>query len=957
MSRRSLSPNMRRLLMCTSLLSGAVFALGAHADPASDPTAALDEVVVTGTHVRSEFNSTLPVQVITAEAAELRGVADTTAMLQTSSLATGSYQTNNMLTGYVVDGGSGVNTISLRGLGANRTLVLLNGRRMGPAGVGGTVGPIDLNTIPQSTIERVDILKDGASSIYGSDAVAGVVNIITKTKMDGGQLTAYASDPVAGAGQSYRLNGSWGKTFDRGYLLLGGEYFEQKALRRRNRDDTACSADMVDAYSGGPRVDYTASDGSYKCYNQLSNVIYGRYNGSSAGYMQYRQDGVAYPTVAATQYASLARQTVNGVADTFSYANYDSESWNNSTVISPVKRYSVTASGAYDVSAHVQAYGEFLFNRRQSEQDGSRQLFPTVSTSNPNAYVDGVSVNGYPVISLASDYSQTVDYFRGVGGLRGDIAAGPLNGWTWDIYAEGSHSHGKYQKDVIYNDAIAATTGASACNQSLVTISGGDCSTLSGGIPWYSQRVLAGNFTDAERAFLFGVDYGETTYDQTLLEGSLSGDLFRLPAGMVSGAFGLSIRHERINDNPGYETVASNLWGQTTAGITKGDDTVKEAFAEITAPLAKDLPLIHSLELNVSGRWTDYDSYGSQGTYKVGLAWKPVDQILVRGTYGTSFRAPTLYELYLADQTSFLGQTSVDPCINYGTNASSVVAGNCAAAGIPSDYAGAGSSAEVSTGGGRNLKAETSKAWTLGVTWTPHFADLSIAVDYFDIRVANEIRQFGAANILAQCYQGDAAYCTLFTRDPTTFQVLTVDNGYVNVASQVNRGIDLTIRYARPLGSWGDLRLDGQFTWQLEDRTQLLGGADAEDYNGSTYGYDGPDFTGQVQARIDHGPWTYAWSIDVYGKGSDTEIYGDDTYTWARYGTSVYYKQYTEFTAYHTATVRRRFDDMTAEVGIQNIFDEPAPSASYGQFRTGTAALNGYDYLGRRVFVSVTKTW
>ena len=183
----------------------------------AEEASTVEDVVVTGSRIRrNEFTSSAPIQVITSEQSTLEGLVDTTQILQESSVASGSFQTNNQLTGFVTTGGPGANSISLRGLGASRTLVLLNGRRVGPAGVQGTVGPVDLNVIPSSIIERVEILKDGASSIYGSDAVAGVINIITKSNLDGAVLDVYANQPFQQGGAQYRLSGAWGRTFEIG---------------------------------------------------------------------------------------------------------------------------------------------------------------------------------------------------------------------------------------------------------------------------------------------------------------------------------------------------------------------------------------------------------------------------------------------------------------------------------------------------------------------------------------------------------------------------------------------------------------------------------------------------------------------------------------------------------------------------------------------------------------------
>ena len=192
----------------------------------------VEKVVVTGSRLRkSEFTSSSPIQVITREETTLEGLNDTSSILQGSTLAAGSQQINNTFGGFVTQGGPGANTLSLRGLGAQRTLILINGRRIAPAGTRGQTGQADLNTIPDSMVERYEILKDGGSTVYGSDAVAGVVNIITKQNYDGLNFTGFSSQPFETGGAEYQVTGTWGETFERGHFMMTGEYFRRDPLR------------------------------------------------------------------------------------------------------------------------------------------------------------------------------------------------------------------------------------------------------------------------------------------------------------------------------------------------------------------------------------------------------------------------------------------------------------------------------------------------------------------------------------------------------------------------------------------------------------------------------------------------------------------------------------------------------------------------------------------------------
>lgn len=947
----------------------------------------VEDVVVTGSRLRrDEFSSSSPVQVITGEQAALEGMVDTAELLQQSTIASGSYQLNNQLTGFVTEGGGSINSVSLRGLGAQRTLVLLNGRRVGPAGTRGQVQAVDLNVIPQSMIERIEILKDGASSVYGSDAIAGVVNIITRTNLDGFEASAFINRSFDGGGDVQRYNLGWGSTFDRGYIQAGFDYYRQDELTRADREDTACAADYLFNPTTGARVDILDQvSGTAQCYNLFASAL--RANpGPGTMDLIYMRPGYNYAVAGNnSNVVGMARQARGYYPGTYSYYNGQSPLYDRASVVSPVERYTVTAMGGFDLTPNVEVYGEFMYNRRQSEQNGVRQFFPTVYTGyigaqRPDTGTNFLGSTLLPIIPKTSDNDQSIDYYRGVVGIRGTFGnAGFLSGWDWDLYGQWARSDGDYSTESIYADRVAAVTGVNVgvtaitgpgpCYTGpLVTnVSGYSCASLPGGVPWTSQRVLTGNFNQAERDFLFFTQEGNTTYDHRYVEGSMAGDLFELPAGAVGAAVGFQFRQEEIDDTPDPMAQAGNLWGQTAAGRTTGSDTVREVFGEIEVPIIRGFTGIDELTVNLSGRYSDYDSYGQSDTYKVGLNWQITPAWRVRLSQGTSFRAPALYELYLANQTSFLGQTAVDPCIDWGNSTNPRIQANCAAAGVPFNYTGLGSSALIITGGGLGvLEPETAEARTLGVIWTPAFIDMSVAVDYFEIDVDNEVRTFGAGNILYQCYNATDyptnPFCSLFTRagpaDPTRpNQIITVNNSYVNVAAQTNRGIDLTVRYNHEF-SFGDLSLDGQFTWQLEDRTTLLGTATPEDTNGET---TEPDFTGQFNIRFDRGDWTAFWAVDMIGKASDTEEVGADVFLSSRYSsvvgvpTPVYYKQYTEFTAYHDFSLRYRMDDWTFQAGVQNVFDERPPAQSAGQFRVGTAALNLYDMVGRRGFISVSR--
>lgn len=976
--------------------------------PAAEAATTSEDIVVTGSRIRrNEFTSTAPVQIITSESTTLEGMIDPAEVLQTSTVASGSQQINNQFTGFVTEGGPGAQTISLRGLGANRTLVLLNGRRLNPAGTRGQVVAVDLNILPGSIIDRYEILKDGASSVYGSDAVAGVVNAITRSNLDGAMVGGSMNMPFNGGGESYNVEGSFGNTFDRGHFMVAFDYTRIEALNWGDRDYLSCAEDYVFNPTTGARIDILEG-GKPKCFNLLSQVA-DRLGANPTNFATYGTSGRFIPDSTATAgggtfgldlagwkrvglswsqaanrlYPALAPNpaaTAASIRAGLTQAQQDAveAAWRASTAavpnnpgiygsrnaISPSERLSFYGDASFDLTAHQEIYGEFLYNRRQSSQDSFRQIFPNVAAANPN---NPFGVTSRTIVTAPSTGSQEVNYYRAVAGIRGDTF---LDGWKYDAYIQYGVSDASYESLFVYNDRVLATTGSAACSQATITISGGQCSALpANGVNWFSPTSInTGNYSAAETAFLFGRETGTTEYTQTLAQGSLSGELFDLPAGPLAVALGGEWRKEEIDDTPGFNARNSNYWGQTTAGRTAGSDSVKELFGEAEIPILRGWRLAESLTLDGSYRWTDYDSYGDDSTYKTGVNWQITPEYRLRATKGTSFRAPALYEMFLSNQSGFLAQGGIDPCTaaNLALQTNPIVIANCnaviAAAGVAS--LPAGSSALILTGGGGKgvLEAETSDAETVGFVWTPSFTNLSIALDYFKITVNNQVSQFGAGNIIGACMADpnypNNPFCSLFTRYPSTAagqqgNINTVQNAYVNLNKQYTTGLDLTLRYQKEF-SFGRFTADLQSTWTFDDEITFRTGTRPNDFNGEIID---PDFTANLDLRFDKGDFTYFWNVDMIGKASNTEEFLNDIFQYRASGQNAYYKQYTEFTAIHDVSIRYRNDDWTLIAGVQDVFDEQPPAVSTGSAfaRVGVVTTGAYDIRGRRGFVEVQR--
>ncbi|KAA5804125.1 TonB-dependent receptor [Alkalicaulis satelles] len=978
------------------------------------PAAVQDRVVVTGSLLRrDEFTSSSPIQVITAEAATLEGLIDTAEILQGASVAAGSTQINTQFGGFVIEGGVGVNTVSLRGLGSQRTLVVFNGRRLGPAGTQGQVGAVDLNVIPQSVVQRYEILKDGASSIYGSDALAGVINVITRRSIDRPELTVRGSVPFESGGANYSIDGAYGFNFDRGNITLSASYERFERLRRGDRDFLACGKDYMFDATTGERVDITALTpnapgdiGNPICFNPFGNTfdafginLRGAGAALSSHYFVFDPDAAGKPgsgfidgmRLIGNDNAQLGRWVV---ADLTGYREME---WNDprtreADILPEVTRFSLYSTASFDVAGG-ELYGELLYNRRETKSRGIRQFFPRVMADHPfveNAFgpamgnpfagrppvvqvAPGILVEEIdPIILVPSNQDTTVDYYYGVAGFTGDFGsdAGLLANWTYDVNVSYSRSDGSYDVTAINRNNVddAARPG----NQISHSFDAGGniiCTRADGSscpvVNYLDPRVLRGDLTDEEFNFVFSSDKGTTIFEQTMVNALITGDVFELPAGPVGAAFGVQYREVSIDDTPGPLSISGTSWGRASAGRTAGTDRVWEAVAEVEVPIIRGVQLIEDLTFSGSIRYFDYQAFGSDYVYKLGANWQVNPLIRLRGTYGTSFRAPALFERFLADQTGFTAQ-SVDPCRNWGLSTNQTLRDNCAADGIPDDFNTSAPTFTTVRGGGSALTPETSDAMTFGFVFTPTELNLSVALDYFEIEVNDQITVLGASNILAACYgrpNFPNAFCDLIerNRDPasSTFLTLTrIQDDYVNINSQRTSGIDVTARYEHEF-SFGRLVADFAGTWTFTDETDVFGGLDGfetNDFNGTI---GDPDFVANSTLQFNRGDWTFSWFSRYVQRASNEDIVtAANPFTYLGRPNTLR-KRHAETTIYHGASVRYQASDWQIIAGINNLFDEapPAISSGAGSSRVGTAPIFGtqYDLRGRTGFVNVSR--
>ncbi|AKH42608.1 iron complex outermembrane receptor protein [Altererythrobacter atlanticus] len=1005
-------------LACGVAFAGIAMGNAAPAMSQDNGADAGDVIVVTGTRIAkvTTYNSADPVTVIDPDLAKREGRFDIAATLQSAPMAAGSTQiTSAISSNFVTNGGEGAQTVDLRGLGANRTLVLLNGRRLGPAGTRGAVSSFDLNALPMSIVNNVQVLKTGASSVYGSDAIAGVVNIVTRQDTDGLQLAVNANVPTEAGGEQYRVSAIWGKIFDRGHLTIAGDYAHVNELARGDRSYLSCAeaytfrpdgsrADLVDPRTGEYMCEGNAW-GHVWVFNSSDNLQLDDGTDTSIGggpvLLQYQYPGqdLGLPAFGAPAFpgdfgAPAGWYPVAYDQQSTAVENLFHPYMEEQTVIPETELYSVYADGAYDITDNAELFGEFLFNRRKTYQNGWRQFWTYGPTGDPFGMGAGNAFNywggGFTGLNLLSptgitdhdDSSQEVEYYRGVAGLRGDFVAAP--GWSWQIHGQYSRNIGHYRNERILEDALLTSENQMAsCVGAVTPISGRPCIDL----PWTDPYFLAGDLTAEQVGFLFDWEDGRTLYTQLAGEFSLNGTVVDLPAGPLALAAGATVRKDRINDRPGDITLAGNAWGSTAAGITAGKSVTSEFFGEISVPVLADMPLAEELVLTGAVRRTSVtairasdgarDSDNGNWTYKLGANWAVTPWLRLRASYGTSFRAPALFEQFLADETGFLDQRQVDPCFLWAPNLafggiSQRVADNCAAAGVPGDYADQSVQVtSVARGGLGQLKAETSTAKVVGFVLTPDLGAtrLRLAVDYFDIDVKGEIARRGVRNIVEGCYASDDVpndpLCSLFSRGQpgAPYAIGEVVNSYVNIARQENRGLDASLLVEQDLGRFGSVSFSSDMTWQIRDNYQLFAGSPLESDNGEV---GSPEWVGDFRLNwaTPLPGFSLFYGMNVIGGTSSQAEFeanngGDPCITTPLRGT--YCPDLTTpATFYHNLSLTKRFEDrFSVTFGVNNLFDTAPPRISV--LNGNTVPMIGpiinasqYPLFGRRLFINAT---
>ena len=1028
--------------------------------------------MVTGSRIkRDTYSSISPLQIISMEFSKEAGLIDPADILQTSTASQGQ-QIDLTFQGFVLDNGPASSTVNLRGLGANRTLTLLNGRRLAPSGVEGAPFAANLNLIPRNLVQQYDSLLDAASSVYGSDAIAGVVNVVTRKDFNGLEVEYFANQPHHDGGQENTLSLTWGANTDRGTFGIGAEFIDIQRTQLKDRPWTDGCESHVEITSRGQvrTTDLFYESNGYPSYGNCrftstaarvfvpgtayGNIYYtpGRSNG---GWGNWSESGDPYT-------GRAADGNGDGMGDVDLLA-YDINGKNNDIDLFPKRRnVNVLAYGEYTLEgeANLTPYFELQYNRQEAEVIfGQGQLFPTVPARNPfnlcnpdqpngidcglafDAYLNNPNIanniaaargltpaqfrdrgiaNLYPgaigpvptvpVVRVRGDRNNTeteIEQLRGVVGFRSDlpfINFGPVQNWSAEAYVSYSRSEGDSIRRGIREDRLNLALGVysstnTPCENNTGQALAADVANGCVPVNMYAPSLypvgdnVIGDFaTRAERDYLFGVRDFNTVYEQTVVNAFASGDLLKLPAGEVAAAIGVEWRFDKINSDPG-EVAAKGLFFAFFSDLgAVGERTTQEAFAEIDIPLLANQPLASELTLNLSGRFTDDEFYGDNTTESVKLGWRPVEEMLIRGTWGTAFRAPNLRELFLVGSTGFLNV--FDPClipeaaidelegyIPENDQRDPQVFGNCAATGVDARVANNNGfntyQVEVQTGGNLGLNPETSESWTLGFAYEQPFTndfELRVGVTAYSTTIRNTVIEPTASFVTSDCYfdesgNGQSPFCGRITRnlsDPTQPFMTLLDLGFINRDRERAHGIDynLTFEDSFNIGVPIDFTFDVIANRQLERSTRFTnadGSLDEEDFAGE-WGF--PRWKGVATARFEWDRWTATWQTYYLGSVSQDpdDVDPFDTIsgissTCAGPPRDFRCRDLGDAGSYmtHTVSLYYEADTYTIGAGVRNFTDEEPPMVD----RTEVLSINnapigyGYNLAGRVYFLNL----
>jgi iron complex outermembrane receptor protein len=978
-------PSMLKQLTTATVLGLALAAItdSTFAQEASPVEAtALAEVVVTGSRIPQPNTGAIsPIQTVSQQEFKLQGTVDVETLLNNlPSVSPGDTQYSNG------NAQTGVASVDLRGFGATRTLVLIDGRRMPP---GDAQEPVaDLNLIPSTLIERVDVLTGGAASVYGSDAIAGVVNFIMKHDFQGVQLDAqygFAQHDNDNAAADKILTDA-GLTPPRGSTIQGRNTHVTLTFGSKLNDDRGSVEGYLSYVDLKPVLQsaYDTEDCvTASTFNNVganghfclgsSNSAYGNFQGNFYGAENAAGNWVPSNTL------NPVVQTLSNNPQSTNFVDYHNNippgAASRAYNFAPLQylqrqdtRYQGGFFAQYDINTHVKAYSDLMFEQDSATAQlapgglfvdngpinqincanplmaaGQQQALCGPNAGNPNVLSDLFSI-GYRLQNQPRDYLFIHHAFKMDVGIRGNLD----DAWSYDVYAQ----YGRADSSARTTGAASLSKVANALNAIPDGSGGAMCANAAaraaGCVPLNIFQPLSAAITPQQFSYIEedGTISGYTT--EEVFSANFVGKLgnYGIKSPWTEDGLGLAIgseyRGDYLNDAPDAAITSGDL-GVGGVPSVAGSTDVKEAYGELSVPVVADRLFMKNISVDVSYRWSDYNLSGSSSTYKFGVNWAVTSDFRVRGAYARTERAPNIIELFIPQ--SIGGAPFQDPCAGSSPTYSAEAcyrSSNLTAAGVSEAQfanniyghiadcpAGA---CNTKTGGNPELQPEVAHTITAGLVLTPRFIPGLIAsVDYWDINVLNAIGTLSPGTTLQGCYASNiAALCDDVSRNPLNGS-LTSASGYVlsanqNLTSIHKRGVDFQADYRVSLGNWGNVNTNFAGTRLSLDQIAVPaeGAYDCSGLFGPTCGIPAPRWRHTVRST-----WSTPWTVDLslqwrYLGHVDADINSTNPILGGGCCTLIDAK-IPSYSYFDFTTAWHIRDNITVRAGINNILDKDPP--------------------------------